>query len=272
MVLGTKSLAAAAILASTAYATQSDYESLINRFTAESIELFQDEESYAAEEMHDSIVKLFDLRPIHIDTDTDNTEQTVKDGKLSKKQRHGRVMSTDIGGLGWDYEKTSVSTDNWGTSVKSTIQFALSWNAPFYIDYVDKFSLVNVNPKFNLEMLGDIAVTFHLGYAELTLVSNMFPFKFTPFDIKLSMDALHPKRYCTGMDYTVRTFMAQFMVEWRVKECLFGIFGIVTGNDESDCFWRSYKPELPIYQLSFENAGNMEGTYIQHTCANWYNA
>lgn len=222
--------------------------------------------------MHDSLVRLFDLRPIHIDTDINSAEQTGQDGKLKKKQRHGRVMSTDIDGLGWDYQKTSVNDDNWGTSMQASVQFALSWSAPFFVDYEDKFALVKAEPKFNLEVFGDIAVTLHFGFAELTMALNMYPFKFTPFDIKLAIDALHPKRYCTGMGYTVRTFMAQVMVEWNVKECLFGVLGIVTENDKEDCFWRNYKPELPLYQLSYENIGNMEGTYFQNTCANWYSA
>jgi len=115
-------------------------------------------------------------------------------------------------------------------------------------------------------------VTVHLSHMELTLSLDMYPFKFTPFDILLRMDALHPKRYCTGMDYMVRTFLAQLMVEWRVKECFYGLAGILTENDPSDCFWRSYKPELPLYQLQYENIGNMQGTYFEYKCVNWYSA
>ena len=140
-----------------------------------------------------------------------------------------------------------MNSDNWGWSEVASIQFALSWSAPFFVDYVDKFSLISAAPKFNLEVLGNLRLTLHLGYMELTLSTEMYPFKFTPFDILLRMDALHPNRYCTGADYMVRTFLAQLMVEWRVKECLFGIAGILTDNDESDCFWRDYKPELPLY-------------------------
>ena len=88
-----------------------------------------------------------------------------------------------------------------------------------------------------------------MGYFELSLSMDMYPFKFTPFDILLHMDALYPDRYCTGADYLVRTFLAQLMIEWRAKECYTGLIGRLTDNDKEDCFWRSYKPELPIYQL-----------------------
>ena len=62
------------------------------------------------------------------------------------------------------------------------------------------------------------------------------------------------------------------MIEWRVKECYSGLIGRLTDNDREDCFWRSYKPELPIYQLQYENIGNMSGTYFEYKCVNWYSA
>ena len=110
-------------------------------------------------------------------------------------------MSADLDGLGWDYYKTSVNNDNYGSSLRSSVQFALSWSAPFYIDYVDRFAMLKSSPKFNLELFGDLEVTLHFGYVEIGVVLNLYPFKFTPFDIKLAIDAMHPERYCTGMDY-----------------------------------------------------------------------
>ena len=96
---------------------------------------------------------------------------------------------------------------------------------------MDRFSLISSAPKFNLEVLGDLQFTLHMGYFELTFSMDMYPFKFTPFDIMLRMDALYPDRYCTGADYLVRTFLAQLMVEWRVKECQVGLIGRLTDND-----------------------------------------
>ena len=137
---------------------------------------------------------------------------------------------------------------------------------------MEKFTLVSAAPTFNMEVLGDATVTFHLGYVELTLVLRMYPFKFTPFDILFRVDSLHPKRFCWGMDYLVDTFLAQVFVEWKVNECAWGVAGIVTGNDPSDCFWKSYKPQLPIWQTQFQNIGNVNGTYVDYNCANWYTA
>ena len=62
------------------------------------------------------------------------------------------------------------------------------------------------------------------------------------------------------------------MLKWRAKECYQGIIGILTDNDKEDCFWRSYSPELPLYQVSIETEGNMGDAYIPTSCANWYSA
>ena len=62
------------------------------------------------------------------------------------------------------------------------------------------------------------------------------------------------------------------MIETRVNECFYGLFGTLTENDPSDCVWRTYKPELPLYTLGFEDIGDMEGTYLNYSCQNWYSA
>ena len=47
------------------------------------------------------LIKNFDLKPIHID---DEMPKQSEDGtKAEKKQRHGKMVGNDIGGLGWDY-------------------------------------------------------------------------------------------------------------------------------------------------------------------------
>ena len=50
------------------------------------------------------------------------------------------------------------------------------------------------------------------------------------------------------MGYDVKTLLAEVMVELSVNECYFGFLGNYTGVDPSDCFWRTYKPQLPVYK------------------------
>ena len=96
-------------------------------------------------------------------------------------------------------------------------------------------------------MIGTIRLTLHLNFIEVSAVLQMYPFKFTPFDILFRIDPFPPKRHCFGLSYIVRTLLAQVMLETRVNECYWGLAGILTNNDPSDCIWRSYKPQLPIW-------------------------
>lgn len=221
--------------------------------------------------MKETLISLLALEPIHLDSTVEG-EVTGAGEKLEKKQRHGRVIGTDLGGLGWDFAKLQVNANNFGISEAASVQFALSWTAPVFLDSIDVFTLVSAAPTFNMEVIGHSSVTIHLGFIELTLSLKMFPFKFTPFDILFRVDALQPKRYCSGMNYKVETFFAQLEVEWRVNECHFGLAGLLTNTDPSDCFWRSYKPQLPLYKLAYANKGNMGGSYWNYRCANWYSA
>ena len=47
---------------------------------------------------------------------------------------------------------------------------------------------------------------------------------------------------------SMKTLLAEVMVELSVNECYFGFLGSYTGVDPSDCFWRTYKPQLPVYK------------------------
>ena len=58
-----------------------------------------EEESEAAEAMKQMLIQVFDLKPIHVEN---TTHQPQAGQKTSKKQKHGRRVENDIGGLGWD--------------------------------------------------------------------------------------------------------------------------------------------------------------------------
>ena len=59
------------------------------------------EDAESAEQMKQSLISAFNLKPIHIDEEA--TQSLSDENKLEKKQRHGRTVEYDIGGLGWDY-------------------------------------------------------------------------------------------------------------------------------------------------------------------------
>ena len=63
-------------------------------------------------------------------------------------------MSDDLGGLGWDYATSNVNSNNIGYSYKATTQMALSWTSPFFVDTIDRFTLVSAQPKLDIEVIG----------------------------------------------------------------------------------------------------------------------
>ena len=214
-----------------------------------------------------ALIRLFNLKPIHVD------EPVVTEEKTIRKQKHGAVVGgTDIGGLGWDYAASQINAQNFGLSQEATVQVAMSWTSPVFLDTVDKYTMISAAPKFNLEILGNMTFGLHLGIVELKAVLNSYPFKFTPLDVMLRADAMQPERYCMGLGYGVKTLLADLMVEARVNECHMGLLGSRTGNDPSDCTWRTYKPELPIYSMQLGNIGTYEDEYMPYRCMNWYSA
>jgi hypothetical protein len=50
------------------------------------------------------MIQLFDMKPIHVDSksSTSTQQQPVAGKKTQKKQKHGKVVEREIGGLGWD--------------------------------------------------------------------------------------------------------------------------------------------------------------------------
>jgi len=150
------------------------------------------------------------------------------------------------------------------------MQVAFKWRAPFYLDQIDNFTLIAANPKFMFQIFGALSFTIHLNFIELTVSLDMYPFKFTPLDFVYKIDAMHPQRTCQGLDYDVSTAFAEVMFDIKVNECYYGLLGnLITdsdGNslDPSDCTWRSYKPELPIYKIGIDTIGDMSGTYMRY--------
>ena len=142
-----------------------------------------------------------------------------------------------------------------------------------FLDTVDRYTLLSANPKFICEILGSFRFTLHLNFIEISFLVNVNPFKFTPFDILLRGDMVHPTRRCSGLDYKVRTFTTDLMIETKVNECYYGLIGgVLTDNDPKDCTWRRYKPELPLWSFASQDIGDVDGTYVNYRCMNWYSA
>ena len=56
-------------------------------------------------------------------------------------------------------------------------------------------------------------------------------------------------------------------IESRVYECYTGVIGLATDGDGSDCTWRRYQPNLPLWDVSFVNRGDSTRDYLSWTCS-----
>lgn len=64
------------------------------------------------------MIKNFGLKPIHTDDEIPKSEPGMK---AEKKQRHGKMVQRDLGGLGWDYSLDNTNSENFGTSQTASI-------------------------------------------------------------------------------------------------------------------------------------------------------
>jgi len=84
-------------------------------------------------------------------------------------------------------------------------------------------------------------------------------FRFEPFDFQLLASLEKPEYdwqmmdFCYGMQYTTKTMDLEITMEVEVKECSFGMFGILIGDVE-DCYWRTYTIDQPIAGIEFLHA------------------
>ena len=55
-------------------------------------------------------------------------------------------------------------------------------------------------------------------------------------------------------------------IETDAYECYTGLIGWATDNDKDDCFWRKWKPELPLFEVSLLDDFDRVGDYSPWAC------
>jgi len=63
-------------------------------------------------------------------------------------------------------------------------------------------------------------------------------------------------------------FDLEVKVETRVDECYFGVFGLLN-EDPFDCQWRRYYPQIPLFEISFQEEWDITEDYLEWEC-NYY--
>ena len=77
----------------------------------------------------------------------------------------------------------------------------------------------------------------------------------------------HPFDYCYGMQFITETMNVDVTMEVEVKECNFGLFGLMIG-DYTDCYWRTYNIDQPLAQVEFLHALDIDSRnyYFPWSC------
>ena len=83
------------------------------------------------------LIDSFHLKPMHIEVDDVPSNFEARQKKAEKKQKHGTIVSHDLGGKGYDYTVSQVNDNNFGLSAEIKVQFALAWVAPIFLDTID---------------------------------------------------------------------------------------------------------------------------------------
>ena len=142
-----------------------------------------DEQFEATSQITSYLIERFNMQPVSSDPTTNSSE-------------HVKVFKSDIDGLGWDFARSQVTANNYGISEEATVQLALTWKAPFYLNIIDRYTLLSANPQFIMELVGSMRFGLHLGWIEFIVDLRGYPFLFTPFNILLRQDMVHTKRRC----------------------------------------------------------------------------
>lgn len=122
------------------------------------------------------------------------------------------------------------------------------------------------NPNLSAEGSVAASVTIKLWFIEVTLQAKALGYKFSPLDFQFSWDLDHKNRYCYSIGYYQQVFDFSLEIETLVDECYFGLVGIFSKTDTSDCAWRRYDPQLPLAEYSLLDRGDKVSDYISWTC------
>lgn len=127
-----------------------------------------------------------------------------------------------------------------------------------------------LNPAVYGEVAAHGWLAFKLYFMQLWVFVDMEAFKASPLDYQALWSLDNMENYCHSVGAYMDVFDLIFRFELHVNECIIGFFGWINDPDDIfDCFWRYYKPILPIYELSALDEGDMVYDYLPWTC-NFY--
>ena len=123
------------------------------------------------------------------------------------------------------------------------------------------------NPHLYGEASAAFGVTVKLWWWHLTLNFKLMGIKFSPLDFQFAMDLNNLGRNCMSVGYFQEVFDVLVEVETDAYECFTGVVGWVTENDKDDCWWRKYRPQLPVFKFSVLDSADTVSDYLPWQCS-----
>lgn len=154
-----------------------------------------------------------------------------------------------------------------GISTKIASDIYASFQSPAFRITNNDSNWMIVNPHLFGEASIWSSVTVKLIILEVTLTFKLIGFKFSPLDFQVAFDLDSTNRYCSSVGFFQDVFDIRLDISSAAYECHNGIIGTLReGGDSSDCVWRTYQPQLPLWETTLYDKGDSTTDYVAWKC------
>ena len=178
----------------------------------------------------------------------------------------------ELSGYLYDWTSSNVFTTTdtglvFGVDMFAHADLFASAHSPAYWVNRNETGWLVLNPHLFGEGSLAFGVTLNLLLWNLTFNFKLMGIKFAPLDFQFAVDLSDTSRYCSSVGYFQEVLDIRLEVEADAYECQTGLIGWSTGNDKEDCWWKKYRPNLPIFEVSFMDKSDTVGNYTPWSCS-----
>ena len=181
-----------------------------------------------------------------------------------------------IYGYDWDTITTTnadgtSSVSNYGLSLSLNADLSIGWSALSFWFSIDDMNKLVINPSAFAEIASHNSFTVHMGNFQYSILLDIIGYRWTPFDVEFLMDMDYPRDYCYGVSALRDAGDVEMFVQSRINECNYGLWGkyVESPADGSDCWWRRYYPQVPIWKRYFKDSADNKNDVVEWTCSEY---
>lgn len=149
----------------------------------------------------------------------------------------------------------------------TSLDIALGYSGLMFYQRTNDINALVSNPNLFAEVAGYIGINIRLYFIDFGIKFHIDGYKIRPVDYQSMWNLDNKTEYChsIGVNHSVFDFYA--MVEMRAYECYVGLLGLaVPDQDDGDCMWYRYYPQLPLWSHSFMDQWDWGFDYYPWTC------